>query len=84
MPSNRAFSKIRISFDLYFLNLWSAAESLSVYANSLLVFNEVPQLQTNIDYPMRFCISRPVGKSYEEKLERVDEEFDFNDANLEI
>ncbi len=84
MPTMRTFSKIRISFDLYYLNLWSSAESLSVYANSLLVFNESPQLQTSIDFPLRFCTTRPFGKSYEEKLIRVDEEMAFNDANLEF
>ncbi|CAD8069547.1 unnamed protein product [Paramecium sonneborni] len=84
MPTSRAFSKIRISFDIYYINLWSAAESLTVYANSLLVHYEKPLIYDNQDYPLRFCISRPFGKSYPEQFSRIDQEISFNDPNLNI
>ncbi|CAD8148104.1 unnamed protein product [Paramecium pentaurelia] len=84
MPTSRAFSKIRISFDIYYINIWSVAESITVYANSLLVQYQKPPSILNIDYPLRFCVSRPFGKSYAEYFQRIDQEISFNDPNLNI
>ncbi|CAD8148089.1 unnamed protein product [Paramecium octaurelia] len=84
MPTSRAFSKIRISFDLYYINIWSAAESITVYANSLLVHYDKPMTLGNLDYPLRFCVSRPFGRSYAEQFSRIDQEISFNDPNLYI
>ncbi|CAD8146759.1 unnamed protein product [Paramecium octaurelia] len=84
MPTTRAFSKIKISFDIYYLNIWSVAESITVYANSLLVYYGKPSPLGNQDYPIRFCVSRPFGKSYAEQLSRIDQEISFNDPNLNI
>lgn len=68
IPGPRAFSKIRLSFDIYYLNLWNRAETISVYANSLLVYFEKPELDTSLDFPTRYCNARHPGKSYEEKF----------------
>ncbi|CAD8151416.1 unnamed protein product [Paramecium pentaurelia] len=84
MPTSRAFSKIRISFDIYYINIWNAAESITVYANSLLVHYEKPLPFEIKDYPLRFCVSRPFGKSYAEQFSRIDQEIAFNDPNLNI
>ncbi|CAD8062024.1 unnamed protein product [Paramecium sonneborni] len=84
MTTSRTFSKIRISFDIYYINFWSVAESLAVYANNLLVHYEKPQISQLQDYPLRFCVQRPFGKSYAEKFSRIDQEISFNDPNLNI
>ena len=56
MSTSRGFSKIRISFDIYYIGLWNHAEAITVYANSLLVHNETPNNSLLEDYPMRYCI----------------------------
>ncbi|CAD8157663.1 unnamed protein product [Paramecium pentaurelia] len=84
MSTSRGFSKIRISFDIYYIGLWNHAEAITVYANSLLVHNETPNNSLLEDYPMRYCIQRPFGKSNSEKISRIDQTISFNDPQLDI
>ncbi|CAD8045498.1 unnamed protein product [Paramecium primaurelia] len=84
MSASRGFSKIRISFDIYYLGQWNLAEAITVYANSLLVHYETPKTSELQDYPMRYCIQRPIGKSNSEKISRIDQTISFNDAQLNI
>ncbi|CAK71424.1 unnamed protein product (macronuclear) [Paramecium tetraurelia] len=84
MSPIRGFSKIRISFDIYYFGLWNSVEALTVYANSLLVHYETPNNSQLEDYPMRFCMSRPFGRSNSEKISRIDQAISFNDPQLNI
>ncbi|CAK66884.1 unnamed protein product (macronuclear) [Paramecium tetraurelia] len=84
MSATRGFSKIRISFDIYYLGQWNIAEAITVYANSLLVHYETPKTYILEDFPMRYCVQRPFGKSTSEKISRIDQIISFNDPQLNI
>ncbi|CAD8065678.1 unnamed protein product [Paramecium sonneborni] len=84
MSTSRGFSKIRMSFDIYYLGLWNPVEAITVYANSLLIHNEIPNTSYLEDYSIRFCKSRPFGKSNSEKISRIDQTISFNDPQLNI
>ncbi|CAD8071405.1 unnamed protein product [Paramecium sonneborni] len=84
MNTNRGFSKIRISFDIYYLGIWNPTEVITVYANSLLVHYETPNTSQQEDFSMRFCKQRPFGKSNPEKISRIDQTISFNDPHLNI